>query len=162
MFEKSKINQVIVLAFCFTLLTVVLNGCVKSETEAFVDNDLQEYFERFEAEAVSRGVTVNLSAAEIEGYIDNIANPNIAGQCTHNSNEPNVVTIDRNFWSGYNDLEKEYLVFHELGHCYLGREHLEAINFNGTCFSIMNSGTIPCRSNYSNRTRSDYLDELFE
>ncbi|MEM9819508.1 MAG: putative metallopeptidase [Bacteroidota bacterium] len=162
MFAKSKINQTLVVALCFSVWSVVLQGCSDAETDAFVDSDLQEYFERFEVEAASRGIVIDLTAAEIEGYIDNIANPNVAGQCTHNSHQPDRVTIDQNYWSRYSDLEKEFLVFHELGHCYLDRGHLDAVYLNGTCVSMMNSGTVPCRSNYNVRTRADYLDELFE
>lgn len=35
------------------------------------------------------------------------------------------IEIDRGFWSYATDLEKEELMFHEFGHCYLFRPHTE-------------------------------------
>ena len=148
---------------CLSFLS--LTNCSKSEegnTVLFVENELQLYFDRFEAEAAERGMEINLSNAQIEGYIDDIETPSVAGQCTSNSDEPNRITIDEALWNRFSDLEKEYLIFHELGHCYLGRGHRDDINADGSCASMMQSGTISCRKNYNTRTRTDYLDELFE
>jgi hypothetical protein len=53
------------------------------------------------------------------------------------------------------------VVFHELGHCYLGRGHSEETHPNGVCKSIMRSGNGGCFDNYNSTTREAYLDELF-
>jgi len=159
--NSNKIS-ILILANFALLILLLLNSCGKTENELMVDAELKVYFDRFEEEAALRGVTISLADAAIEGFIDNIPETDVAGQCTHNSARPNVVTIDATFWSTYTDLEKEYLVFHELGHCFLNRSHLDSTTNNGICKSIMNSGTTNCVLNYNTLNRSDYLNELFE
>jgi hypothetical protein len=57
---------------------------------------------------------------------------------------------------------KEYIVFHELGHCVLNRPHTEDSFSNGVCSSIMRSGNGGCYDYYNRFTRQYYVDELFE
>ncbi len=57
---------------------------------------------------------------------------------------------------------REFVVFHELGHCDLGRDHRDEAFDNGVCVSIMRSGLGDCRDYYHPRTREGYLDELFD
>ena len=71
------------------------------------------------------------------------------------------ILLDSQFWRRASEMEKEFLVFHELGHCYLGRSHLDEVAQNGNCQSMMNSGMGNCRINYNSQTRNEYLDELF-
>lgn len=149
------------------LLGLVLFGlasCSNSDEDTvafFIEAELQVYFDRFEVEAAQRGLIIDLQSAQVSGEISEIADPGVAGQCTSNSDEPNLVTIDKSTWNSLRDLEKEYLVFHELGHCYLNRGHFDEVQANGTCESMMQSGTINCRKNYNSLTRAAYLDELF-
>jgi len=65
------------------------------------------------------------------------------------------------FWETASFAEKEYVVFHELGHCALNRRHLDTKNADGTCLSMMQSGNGSCKMNYNAQNRSKYLDELF-
>lgn len=147
--------------YCLLLLLgMVLASCEKEE-EIFVEGELRAYFERFELEAAARGITFNFEEDRIEGYLEDIEETNVSGKCQFNSVYPDRVTIDANFWGSASDLEKEFVVFHELGHCFLEREHTEEATNGGVCKSIMHSGTGTCRNAYSNMTRSNYLDELF-
>ncbi len=97
-----------------------MTNCSESDddttTVLFIENELQPYFDRFEAEGIERGREIDLSSARLEGYIEDIDTPNVAGQCTSNSDEPNRITIDATIWNRSSDLQKEYLIFHELGH----------------------------------------------
>ena len=128
-----------------------------------VDERLWPYFERFEAAGQSLGFDVDLVAAGITGEIEDLEGEHIAGQCTtFGSFRPGNVTIDAEFWEIAGDLFKEFIVFHELGHCYLDRGHREDAFTNGRCVSIMRSGTLDCRDNYTPTTRSAYVSELFE
>ena len=126
-----------------------------------VDPELRPYFQRFEDEASRRGLSVDLTLAGISGVIEEIEEARIAGQCSFPRNRPNEVTIDRSFWVRGNDFFREFIVFHELGHCFLFRHHLEDVLPNGACASIMRSGNGPCLDNYHQNTRSFYVDELF-
>ena len=126
-----------------------------------VDPELWPYFRRYEEEARARGVEVDLKAKGITGSIRDLEGNNIAGQCSFSNHFPNHVTIDINFWERYSDRSKEFVVFHELGHCDLLRGHREDQFINGTCVSLMRSGTLDCIDNYNSTTRERYVDELF-
>ncbi|MEM1124254.1 MAG: hypothetical protein AAGJ18_27700 [Bacteroidota bacterium] len=135
------------------------------EIRAFplVDERLWPYFERFEEEARARGENVDLVLSRISGKIEAIDREHVAGLCTTFGNaRPGSVTIDATFWNRANDLFKEFIVFHELGHCYLNRGHREDAFSNGQCVSIMRSGTLDCRDNYNGASRTEYISELFK
>ena len=161
---------------CISILLVVF-GCQRDEdfmptteeepvaqakTYPGVNAELWPYFERFETEATLRGFSIDLREANITGDIDALSEDGVAGVCSYHFRLPNEVTIDRDFWRNARDLSKEFVVFHELGHCNLGRNHRESSYTNGACRSIMRSGTGDCLDNYTSRTRAAYLNELFD
>ena len=146
------------------LLITTLLGCQKDEpvmNELYVNPELQPYFDLFVEEAAARGISVDLVEEEIEGYIQNIADRDVIGQCAYNANAPSKVTIDSPYWNRSDDFEKEFVVFHELGHCILTRDHLDESNGEGHCLSIMHSGLGDCEFTYNSANRDTYLDELF-
>ena len=155
-----KQGRFLLLALTFM---AVFQACEKESVtpEASVDEALAVYFERFETEGAKRRMEINLLASQVSGRLEDIEKDNVAGQCQHFENSPNVVLIDPDYWNKYSDLEKEYLIFHELGHCYLQRSHLDDKNADGSCVSMMQSGLDECRMNYNQSTREKYLDELF-
>ena len=144
------------------LLLIGLNGCQTEEIKPAVEIDpqLAPYFERFESEALQRGVDAQVTA-QVSGRLTTIEESGVAGRCEHYTNRPNAVLIDQSYWQKASELQKEYLVFHELGHCFLQRSHLDDRHANGRCISIMQSGQDACRMNYTSATRAGYLDELF-
>ena len=163
------------LTVCFFVLVSVVTAC-KSEDAApeiqpavpevrefpGVDERLWTYFERFEQQAAERGVVVDLVAAGITGVIVEIDEENVAGTCNFNARTPNHVMVDEEFFNRVGDLFREFIIFHELGHCFLFRDHLETEDQFGRCTSIMRSGTGECRDNYRTSTRTLYLDELYD
>ncbi len=126
-----------------------------------VQEELRPYFERFEVEAAALGLEVDLTEHQIRGRIAEIHEDNVAGQCSYNYRNPHLITIDESFWNRSSDLFKEFIIFHELGHCYLGRGHLEDSFNNGICKSLMRSGTGFCVDYYRRDTRDYYINELF-
>lgn len=145
----------------FKLLFILfLFSCSDEESQFNTDESIQVYFERFENEALIRNIQVDLSV--ITSDIIDIGEDNIAGQCFFQSHAPNHITIDREFWDNATTLLREMVVFHELGHCYLGRSHRDSQNAQGFCSSIMRSGLSGCVDNYTSQTRTTYIDELFE
>ena len=125
-----------------------------------VDPRLWNYFIDFEREALLRGYRIDLQELEITGVIENISEDGVAGTCQY-GNHLSHVTVDQNYWNHSSTINREFVVFHELGHCVLNRGHQEASFQNGVCQSIMASGTGSCLSAYSLSTREYYLDELF-
>ncbi len=145
-------------------VVIIFSGisCQKDEViDLFIDSSLQEYFDRFAGEGALRNVVVDYEASKVSGYIRLITSPNVIGQCAHDPNQPGTVIIDRAYWNIATDLEREFLVFHELGHCLLNRDHLDDADNKGNCISIMTSGSSQCKINYNQSTRERLLDELF-
>jgi len=165
---KSSISVMLL----FASFLIIFSACkkdspiseltIQEKTYPNVPESLWDYFERFENEAAERGVNINLNAEGITGEIMEIAQDRVAGSCSFRSHAPNHITIDLGFWNEASDLFKEFVIFHELGHCSLFRGHREDSHANGTCVSIMRSGIEDCKDNYRLATRAAYLDELFE
>ncbi len=140
---------------------LLVSSCSKDEvTEFFVQTELQPYFDSFVEEALLRGKSLDMT--RVNGVIEDIEGTQVLGRCEQASESGNFVTIDAAFWNKATYWEKEYVIFHELGHCVLDRRHLEDQNPDGTCVSMMQSGTSDCRMTYNAQTRSKYLDELFK
>jgi len=123
--------------------------------------DFRPYFERFEEAAAERGLTFESSLNALETSLEHINDGNVVGECHWNSHAPELVIIDIPFWNNASDLDREYVMFHELGHCVLFRDHDNSINHQGFCLSVMASGTTGCESVYTPANREYYLDELF-
>ena len=144
------------------MIVLVAGSCNNDESpDYFVDEPLQPYFDRFELEAAIRGVAIDLVALQVTGDVRLISASQVIGECIHTEKEPNTVVVDVVYWNSANDLEKEFLIFHELGHCALNREHIDNSDGNGDCVSVMTSGTGLCHINYTASTREALLDELF-
>lgn len=146
------------------LLAAYSLSCEKESVSletTYIDAELAPYFERFRTEGTVRGVAVDFELANISGFLEVIAAANVTGQCYHSSDDSHRLVIDREFWHGASDLRREFVVFHELGHCFLGRSHLDTALPNGSCASMMHSGLSGCRNAYNSLSRSAYLDELF-
>lgn len=138
-------------------------SCAHKVDGVRLDEDLEPYYIIFEEEAAKRGVVFNNEIEQIEGYLQNIADPGVIGACRRNDGEGKNRSIffDKTYWVTATRFEKEYVVFHELGHCFLELDHDDSENDNGECISIMASGTGTCRDNFNSNTRDELLDELF-
>jgi hypothetical protein len=142
-----------------SLLLCTVFSCSKEET-IVVDTDLQPLFDSFAAEATKRGLTLDMSP--YSGTISDLAETNVAAKCQTISNGQKRVLVDQTFWKSASALQREMVVFHELGHCVLNRAHLDDARSDGSCYSMMQSGLGLCKMSYSDKTRSAYLDELFK
>lgn len=133
----------------------------------------QKHIDAFEREAVSRGHSFTIDNLIIQ-YDDKLDDP-FCGKCNSNSLDADVqkiISINPGAQCWNNDLELETLIFHELGHCFLGRNHLNERLPNGDPKSIMIENNIslyspciypiggqPCNNSFK---RTYYLDELFD
>lgn len=163
--------------YIILFIILVISSCQKAEeppvTVYQIDKGLEYYLQIFLGEAKQRGIdikTENLimafgkTSTEICGQCDKVAN---GGQRTVTINNDNFCWKESPFEN------REVLVFHELGHCLLGRLHRDELLPNGAVISIMNSKGndpySPCiyalgGDNTCNKTarRSYYIDELFD
>jgi len=127
------------------------------------DDELIPYFDLFAEEGAKRGFDVDYEASRIEGLIQNISQSNVLGQCFRNEEKPKKVIVDRDYWEEANETERQFLIFHELGHCFLNRSHFDAKKpGTDTCRSIMHSTPQACDFMLDDDNREEYLDELFQ
>jgi len=159
----SKKLAFLLLLFTFTLISCAEDFMAEPEIRSYpnVQQSLWGHFEDFEHEARIRGLEIDLNAHDLTASISEIEDDGVAGVCQYGNHQTNNVIIDADFWDRTGFSSREFVVFHELGHCVLSRDHREAQNANGSCISIMASGTGDCRFNYTTLTRESYLDELF-
>lgn len=126
-----------------------------------VTPELRPFYITFEEEAAARGIEINLTEEEVTGNIAQLGNMGVLGVCVRSDEEPNRVAVDQEAWASASFAFRELIVFHELGHCVLDREHLDDA-VDGVCVSIMNSGLIGCELSLEDASvREAYLDELF-
>jgi len=152
----------------FGLLVVALGlvSCGNSD-EHKVDAKFTEYIQRFQDEATKHGKNLDLiNGGLIVEFAD--LKDGVAGLCHYE--KPIRIEIDKTYWDAISkyadaDLMKENLLFHELGHGFLGRKHLNSTLENGDWKSIMCGGDkVNGRSwniNYHGVRRAYYVDELF-
>jgi hypothetical protein len=155
-------------------------SCKKTE-EALpvytVEKDFEKYIETFKIEAAKRNVKIDLSNLIIK-FNANIASEK-CGQCTQkpgNALSQKTIEISRETicWKDAYDQTRESLIFHELGHCILGRiNHKDDLLPNKAKASIMSTNDNdqygPCvyalddNVDNCNKTgrREYYIDELF-
>lgn len=83
----------------------------------------------------------------------------VLGQCEEYGGDY-TVRIDRTYWSNATWVGQEAVLFHELGHCLLGRKHLNDVDTTtGTYVSIMNEYQLDNRS--LSQRYDYYINELF-
>lgn len=137
-----------------------------------VTGDLQIHVDTFLEEAAIRGREFTINNLIIE-YDPELA-VSTCGMCNSHSEANNVqkvITINPNCTITYNE-QIEALVFHELGHCVLGRQHDSDVLPNGDPKSMMTPRNLdlyaPCvyqigeeDCNFTFK-RDYYLDELFD
>lgn len=121
--------------------------------------DTGPYLRMFQTEMAARQINI-MYPMELRVYISRNLNKKyrgVAGLCSKWSNKIRIY-LDEGIWLRLDDIGREMLIFHELGHCVLGLEHNNATDVRGMPLSIMHSGLFDPRS-YSDY-RPHYLDAL--
>ena len=142
--------------FLLILLALCCSACQPEEEGPVIDESLQPYVESFELEAAARGKDIIVTTSMV---LESISSDRTIGQCQSYSDGSNRIVIDPANFKALSPINKEYIVFHELGHCVLGRGHED---LGDSCSSIMHEGESNCIEEYSLTNRSNWLDELFE
>lgn len=145
------------------LISLTFAGCGRH----IVDADFTKYVDSFNDAATKRGYLVdgktgyrgtnglNIEFATEKLYPKYTGNENAIAVCQGGSS----ILVDKDYWDSTSDTKKEMLIYHELGHCVLKRDHRD--DFDGYQYvSLMNIGLVD-ETNYRNH-RETYLDELFK
>jgi len=118
-----------------------------------IDSEFIEYVNQFRNEGIKRGVDIVYLPVEVsKSDLSDRSSPGrtVLGVCWTNTKQVFIDTVE---WEMRKDLRPQ-LIFHELGHCLLGRGH------NDSTPSIMRSFIV---SKYQFEKDMDILlDELFD
>ena len=98
--------------FLVVLLFLTACGVPKPKT---TDSDFIQYVERFEQET-----SVNVFVPIIYGGVKN----DYAAVCEIYSDGYRLIRVNAYHWDRMQEFGKEELVYHELGHCVLNRDHV--------------------------------------
>jgi len=151
------------------LLIVSLSACQKENSQnesnsvsnLDIPQELAAHFQTFQKEANTYGILIDYESSNVTAEIRRINEGSVAGTCTTNGHNLRHIEIDQSFWNRASHLQREMVVFHELGHCILRRGHKEDRFQNGICKSIMRSGLGACSDAYTPTNRSYFIEELF-
>ncbi|GEM_PF-201291 len=150
------------LIFLVTGLVFTVSCQDDDSTVADVDPAFGPYLEEFIEEAAMRGVDVTERLEQISIVFGPTQFLFWDGQCNQ---EENRITINPLSWQNNDPAQNKLTLFHELGHCLLGRDHINDVLPNGEWSSIMRGGqAVPGRSfltNFSGFRERYYIDELF-
>ena len=89
----------------------------------------------------------------------------LVGVCVNYQDEKKKILINRDSWQEYEEYSsemflKKQLIFHEMGHCVLGKTHHNEKLYGGFPVSIMNESLF-AQHNFYQENESVYLEELF-
>ncbi|MBK26732.1 MAG: hypothetical protein CME70_22215 [Halobacteriovorax sp.] len=89
-------------------------------------------------------------------------NPSFEGVCFSYPDGRTEVIIRESWWNSASQALRESLLFHELGHCVLGRDHdNETVEVNGASRKSSMMNAVIVNSNQYSQFRAGYLTELF-
>lgn len=141
-------------------LVMTLVSCGSNFTLASQDDDLASYVQRFEdVYGIEISDVISITFADLDS-----ANTNHVGVCTVNdeTTKSDYIQIDPNTWATFDDSTKEEVIFHEIGHCILDRNHTTAVRDSVKYGRIPASIMFPSilDTNFYQRFHDYYRNEL--
>lgn len=142
---------------------VIAGSCEENVPAYNVELEFQEYVDRFIAEAAERGQTIDFSESGLSIQFRDAVSKESGGVCYLGQHR---IEIEKFFWDDASDLQREGLIFHELGHCELDRRHRNDLLPNGEWASRMRGDPVPeglsVAINYTETRKEYYTNELFD
>ncbi len=138
----------------------LLCACNKEKTQV-IPEELEDYVHAFFRDARKHGNNIHIEDFDLIFDFVQLNNDSVSGRCNASNNR---IEIDAALWERKSDDVKTWLIYHELGHCILGREHYNGVFYNGECQSMMCSDFISdnCSTNFfSDAWKAYYVQELF-
>lgn len=119
-------------------LSLLAGACAKQKLN--IDPAFEPQFEAFQSDMRDIGIEATIDDLSIQfGEPENIPICGIGAVacCQTDGDTTPQITVKKQYWDNYNSTERELLIFHEMGHCVVGREHRTDVNSQGIPYSIM-------------------------
>lgn len=146
------------------LILIALSSCgakTSHDKSVSVAPEFQEYFDKFQLEYGRKIEDISIQFGDVSTHCSTLDHAKLYGCCYFKDGETPLITIDQSEWVRrsfqVNGLEINYeqLIYHELGHCVLGRSHVE------TRDSLMTSEIDQIQVSKYVDHREDFINELF-
>ena len=121
--------------------------------------ELKMYAQRFEAYSAIYSSKGSVAIYNLRIVFGPMNEEKAVGLCSLDLSGTSTVSIDKAYWDTASPPQKEVLIFHELGHCVLGRGHNDQLNESESPLSIMYSDIRPAY--YYPYEKERYLRELY-
>jgi hypothetical protein len=151
-FSSAK-NWVLLLA-----VVLAISACGR-EPKLEIGREFEPYVERFKLKGNEVGKPVSVNDLIVKfGQTE----PKQDGVCETSDHTTPTIIINERAWRQMEDLGRESLMFHELGHCILGRSHVMIMNADEP--NVPSSLMYPVAINLSiyAEKRDYYVRELFK
>lgn len=129
----------------------------------------QQYVDSFKAAGKTQGVKIYTGGLQIE-FVEGFKGPkgdkydysHVIGLCVP-GDELNLSTIYilRPYWRDVDEMHKEQLIWHEMGHCVLGRPHLMQIKENHPISIMYPDTNVVNDEEWYAAHKKDFIEELF-
>ena len=154
------------------VIVILLFSCQKDNDFVYdVPQEFEPFVKRFITEAAARGQQISINNLIIKYDLSSSTTFCATSNVITSANDVQKIIYIKSLNCWQNDVQLETIIFHELGHCILGREHDNTLMPNGDPRSIMYRANItlyssciyplgsPCDFSYR---RTYYIDELFK
>lgn len=160
-YSQSSINRYLLLFTTLLLILLICSNCSLFSYKPSPSNDeLTPYVTEFIQEGQKRLPTYGQRISDFNIEFGDLPEGK-AGSC---KKLKRLVTINPDLWSLMDSVQRQALVFHELAHCVLDRDHNDNVLSRGECVSLMVgrvSDSTCYYDFYSSHWKEYYLDELF-
>lgn len=136
------------------VMMMAIVGC--GDAASVVNPEFQPYVDRFEEELA---VTVDVRL-KFKDEVWKLGGKRKVSAChaAKATKRPRIV-MERGWWEGLEEWEKEKALFHELGHCGLGLPHMDEKDAEGEPVSLMHTTAWPTRAHYREH-RAGYIEQM--
>ena len=137
---------------------ILLSSCGKDDI-LLIDIRVKNFVETFRREALVRNIILSDEDMNIEIRFDKLKE-GLRGTCFLGKK---LIQLDSMSWFKRDSFDNEWLIYHELGHCILKKEHSNENLARGDCKGLMsNHEGNQCFINFKSPAwRKWYFDELF-
>lgn len=148
-----------------TISFLAIVGCSTVEKERSIvsasgSEEFGSYVRLFTNESESRGLSIDTTGLRIYmvEFGEALRNQGVIGLCSPEGDKQ-IIYVSQADWNSYDSLQREMLIFHEMGHCLLQEEHDQSTDAEGVPMDLMFPSNFP--SSYYHLARQAYLNRMF-
>lgn len=126
------------------------------------DPAFNSYVNKFESKAKTETGDSNFTIGDIPINFKELPEGDVQGLCNEYSDGTKEILIKRSWWNNVDEGLRESLLFHELGHCRLGRNHNDdMLTIGNSQFKVSLMNTYIVESAEYTLHQTEYFKELF-